>query len=330
MGSARDELMQWQDFYSRVAEREGPHMALWYSCVAADIPFVLSDIPENITDGSDTWEKYIAKLIKEGDDKKGGRDAEWLDGVTDIRWAFGAELTQPDLAAAIKAEKAKLSKLPGTKQQRERWGVKGNGRPFGPRDYERMDSLLDAYAADYKAGGMSQRQEQALIRYVKQLYLAELSEEEGDYKASQARYKSADVIMAGEAMRAKDEKPVDGFRFDACIAALERAGLMENGHFMSYEDTCRAIWKVIHPKGNPRYGYSLDVADQILLNWENNMRKNTGQPEVFELPADMRLHDDYGEFEPEETAEEKVLKEQMDLSKVRFSKKEKNKDAVGV
>lgn len=327
--SAKEELLEYKDFYLRTAEREGPHMALWYTCIAANVPFVIADIPEKITDGETTWDEYVEKLTSEGDDKRGARDAEWLDGVTDIRWAFGKELSKKDFTAAINAEKERLSRLPGTKEQRKRWGAKGNGKAFMPYDYERMDELLDAYAADYQLSGLSERQEQTLIRYVKWLYLSDKASEEGDSRSAQLYIKNADTIMAGEAMRVKDEKPTDGFRFDACIDAMEKAGLMRDGHFMSYEETCKAIWKFVHPEGNPRYGYSLDVADQILLNWENNMRKNSGRPEVYELPAQMKTHDDYGEFLPEETDEEKALKVQMDLSKVRFAKGEEG-HAVGV
>lgn len=313
--------MQYKDFYLRTTEREGPHMALWYTCIAANVPFVIADIPK-IRDGADAWDLYVEKLVSEGHDKRGAREAEWLDGVTDIRWAFGKELSQKDLSAAINAEKARLSKLPGTNRQRERWGTKGNGVAFTARDYERMDALFDAYAADYLTSGLSQRQEQTLIRYVKCLFLADKADEEGDYKGSAALYKNADLIMASEAMRAKDEKPVERFRFDAAIAAMEKAGLMEDGHFLSFEDTQKAIARFIHPEGGShRYGYSVDVADQILLNWENNMRKNSAQAEVFELPAEMKVFDDYAECMPTETEEERALKQQMDLSKVRFSKK---------
>ena len=312
--------MQWNDFFAKTAEKEGPHIALFYTCISANVPFVISDLPEKMTD-ENGWELYVDKLVKEGDDKIGARDAEWLDGVTDIRRVFGKELGQKDFSAAISAEKERLSKLPGTKQQRERWGMSGNGKPFTAKDYKKMDDMLDAYASDYKGSSLSQRKEQALIRFVKKTYLSDKASEEGDFKKAASLTKEADMIMAGESMRAKDEKPIEGFRFDACIVALEKAGLMEDGHFLSYEDTCKAIWKIVHPEGNPRYGYSLDVADQILLNWENNMRKNSGQPETFELPAEMKTYDDYGEFEPEETEEEKIVKQSADLSKVRFAKK---------
>lgn len=326
METVNEELLQWRDFYLRVAEKEGPHMALWYTCVAANVPFIIADLPEKETQEEEIWDAYVSRLIEEGDDKKGARDAEWLDGLTDIRWAFGKKLSQKDFSVAIAEEKARLSRLPGTKQQRRRWGTKGNGNPFTAGDYERMDELLDAYASDYKGGGLSQRQEQALIRYVKDMHLADKANAEGDYKAAQALIKNADIIMAGEAMRAKDEKPMEGFRFDACIVALEKAGFMESGHFLSFEDTKRAIFDFVHPKDKPRYGYSLDVADQILLNWENNMRKNSGRSEVYELPAEMKTHDDYGEFLVEETEEEIALKKQMDLMKVRFAKGSGNDD----
>lgn len=317
-----EELMQWKDFFLRTAEKEGPHMALFYTCIAANIPFVISDIPEDIGNGDDLWDRYVENLIEAGHDKSGAREAEWLDGVTDIRWVFGKNLTQKDFGAAIAAEKERLGKLPGTQLQRDRWGVKGNGKTFTVRDYERMDALFDAYAADYVSSGLSRRQEQTLIRYVKCLFLADKADEEGDYKGSAALYKNADLIMASEAMRAKDEKPTEKFRFDAAITAMEQAGLMRDGHFLSFEDTQRALARFIHPKdGNPRYKFSVDVCDQILLNWENNMRKNSAQAEVFELPAEMKVYDDYEECMPEETEAERALKQQMDLSKVRFSKK---------
>jgi hypothetical protein len=319
-----DELMQYEDFFLRCAEREGPYMALFYTCVSANIPFVVSDLPEPGSDTAAYWSVYVRNVAANGDDKKGGRDAEWLDGITDIRWAFGKKLDKEDFAAAISAEKDRLSKLPGTQQQRDRWGRKGGGDAFTAADYARMDTMLDACAADYRSTGLSQRKEQSLIRYVKELFLADKANEDGDYKGAQAHYKNADMILAGEGMRAKDEKPMEGFRFDACIDALERAGLMRDGHFKSFEDTARAIWAVVHPEGNPRYGFSLDVADQILLNWENNMRKNSAQAEVFELPAEMELHDDYGEFLPEEAEEEIALKQQMDLSRVRYKKAAEN------
>ena len=328
--SAKEELLEYRDFYLRAAEKEGPHMALWYTCIAANVPFVIGDLPEDIKKSTEdgVWDAYVTKLIQEGDDKRGARDAEWLDGVTDIRWAFGKELTKKDFSAAINAEKERMDRLPGTKQQRKRWGAKGNGKPFDPHDYNRMDELLDAYASDYQSTGLSERQEQTLIQFVKWMYLADKASEEGDSRTAQLYIKNADMIMASNAMRTKDEKPMDGFRFDACIAALEKAGFMRDGHFLNYEDTCRAIWKFVHPEGNPRYGYSLDVADQVLLNWENNMRKNSGRPEVYELPPEMKTHDDYGEFLDEETEEEKALKQQMDLSTVRFAKGESNADRV--
>ena len=319
MDAVKEELMQYQDFFLRAAEKEGACMALFYTCVSANIPFVVEDLPEQYEDAA-LWEDYIDRLIAEGDDKKGARDAEWLDGVTDIRFVFGKKMDNTDFAAAIKSAKDRLSRLPGTKRQRERWGRLGGGDAFTNADYERMDNLLDAYASDYRATGLSQRREQALIRYVKEIFLADKANEQGDYKGSQAHNRNADMILAGEAMRAKDEKPMEGFRFDACIDALEKAGLMEDGHFKNFEDTARALWAIVHPEGNPRYGFSIDVADQILLNWENNARKNSAQSEVYELPGEMKLHDDYGEFLDEPTDEETALKQQMDLSTVRFGK----------
>ena len=320
--SARDELLEYNDFYLRVAEKEGPHMALWHTCIMANVPFIITDLPGKIRNADKVWEAYVDRLIEEGDDKKGARDAEWLDGVTDIRWAFGKDMTMTSFAAAINAEKERLDRLPGTKLQRKRWGAKGNGKPFMGYDYDRMDELLDAYAADYQSSGLTERQEQTLIRYVKWMYLADKAGEEGDSRSAQLFIKNADTIMASESMRVRDEKPKDVFRIDAAIDAMEKAGFMRDGHFLSFEETQKAIFDFVHPRGAkpPRYGYSLDVADQILLNWENNMRKNSGRPEVYELPAEMKTVDEYGEFEPEETEEEKVLKAQMDLQKVRFAK----------
>lgn len=327
METVVDELLQYEDFFSRCAEREGPYMALFYTCVSANIPFVISDLPEGEYDPAAMWTLYVKKLVENGDDKRGGRDAEWLDGITDIRWAFGSKLDNTDFAAAIKAEKERLSKQPGTKLQRKRWGTKGGGALFTASDYERMDDLLDACAADYRNTGLSQRKEQSLIRYVKELFLADKANEEGDFRASQSHYRNADMILAGEGMRAKDEKPLEGFRFDAMIDAMEKAGLMKEGHFLSFDDTKEAIWRFVHPKGKNRYNYSIDVADQILLNWENNMRKNSAQAEVYELPAEMKLEDENGEFLPEETEEEKALKQQMDLLPVRFRKAADDEDA---
>lgn len=60
----------------------------------------------------------------------------------------------------------------------------------------------------------------------------------------------------------------------------------------------------------------------ILIN-ENRMRQNDGLPELTELPDEMRLEDNLGEFAEEPNEAEKEAYEKLGLVRMRPVKKKK-------
>ena len=53
-----------------------------------------------------------------------------------------------------------------------------------------------------------------------------------------------------------------------------------------------------------KFNYSVDAADHMIFDYYNNARLNADLPPANELPAELRLEDELGEFEPEPTEEE--------------------------
>jgi hypothetical protein len=115
-----------------------------------------------------------------------------------------------------------------------------------------------------------------------------------------------DDLMASEQMRKKDEKRVENFRFDACVIALEKAGLMENDGFKTIDGVKEAI--ADHFLTARKYNYTGDVLDQVIEDIYNNARINADMSPVEELPADLKPEDAFGEFaeEADETEKERM------------------------
>lgn len=130
--------------------------------------------------------------------------------------------------------------------------------------------------------------------------------------------KNIDLLLASEQMRKKDEKPIANFTPDAWIDALEKSGLMQDGQFLPLSEIEDAMIAIMRGKG---YEQTLDCAHQLELNIINNAKRNADQPVIFELPQNMRITDELGEFESEESEEEKQAKADTHLTAVRFENK---------
>lgn len=68
------------------------------------------------------------------------------------------------------------------------------------------------------------------------------------------------------------------------------------------------------------YDQSLDAIHQLEMNIVNNARRNEDKQTLYELPSDMEITDELGEFSKKEGEEEKAAKAYAQLTKVRFSK----------
>lgn len=138
--------------------------------------------------------------------------------------------------------------------------------------------------------------------------------EAGNIKLAKDLQSMVETALASESMRKKDEKPVEALRVDALIESLESFGLMKDGSFLTYDETVNALRdNLVKSK---KYDYSLDVADQIILDILNNMRANEDLELLTELEEQYSAEDQYGEFEEEETEKEIEAKRYAGLTKV--------------
>lgn len=312
-----------QSIFDSMAETQGRFMGLFFTCIALDVPcspFVLEDCQDEYNSGDSAWITYINALSEKKADTKNGKPVGFNGGaVTSLQRLFGKDLTHKDFVAYIDNERKKIDQLPGTKEQRERWGTLPlvKGLAWTNELYDELDRIYQARVSSFKGQTLSLQQELTLIRVSKKDAIADYYTRLGNTKGAADIEKSASQLLADEQMRKKDEKPVEHFRMDALVVALEKFGCMENGDFLNYDELIEVLRdKFIKSK---KYDYSLDAADQVVLDVLNAMRANADLMQLTELPSEFAVEDEYGEFEPEETEEEKKRKAFAGLTKVQFT-----------
>lgn len=311
--------------FQRLEEQNGSSVALFLACGAFNVPLEPLILPDDFFASTDEhWRAYLDLLEKSGKAEKNGVYREFFEGVCDLRRIFGAELSQRDLAKYISHEKARLAALPGTEEQRETWGIGElyKGFPMTAEVYADLDRRYASRLADFKGQTLSLQQKDALIKVCKWNATIDFLMTVGNVDTAQKLQKMVQTELESEQMRRKDEKPVEELRIDGLVLALEESGLMESGELLPYDELVEVLRD--HHIKSKKYDYSLDVADQVILDIYNSMRANADMLMVTELPEEMELEDAYGEFDPEETEQEKRNKRYAGLTKVSFSKKKED------
>lgn len=315
-----------QAFYDKLAEQMGFSLALYLCCVRYNVPcepmLIPDDFGEKTFEGAEArWLWYLNALIES--EKYLAKDNTirgFTDGVKNMFRIFGKEMTEKDFSRYCLTEREKLDKLPGTAEQREQWGMQDltKGLPMTTTIYNQLDAMYKIKVSRYKGVTLDEMLESTLRRLVKLEMAQEYLRSIGDFGGFDKVQKSIDNISASEQLRKKDEKPVENFTPDAWIDAFEKAGLMQDGQFLTLHEVENAMIKIMRGRG---YEQTLDAAHQLELNIVNNARKNADQQTIFELPDDMRISDELGEFAKEETDDEKEAKAYAQLTTVRFENK---------
>lgn len=278
--------------YSELEKATSINLAYFYCCIVYDVPFAPGAIPG--ADVKNKWVEYLKNLARMPDHlDKEGKYRKFVDGKTDIR----------DLLRGGE------DGLPGTPEQREIWGPGPNKHPYTTDDYEELDRTYKILSGDLEqAGGVSSKQEFILRRCAKRTLEMNLMENMGSYDKAMKLSKMIDTDMASEQLRKKDAKPIEDFRMDSWADALEKSGLTKDGKRCSPDEMFEILFR--RP---PQYPYTMDAAEQLILINENRMRNNDGHAELSVLPDNMRLHDDLGEFAPEQSAGEREAYEILGL-----------------
>ena len=216
--------------------------------------------------------------------------------------------------------------LGGTEEQIAKWGKLPiyKGLNWSQDLYDELDRIYETRASAYKGFDLNGQQQAILVKVAKNDAIYDHLMRTGLAKLATDIQKSTSQLLADENMRPKDKKPVEELRLDALVLALEEAGLMENGDLLTYDELIEVMRDNFVK--SPKYDYSLDVADQMILDVINSMRANADLPYIQDLPEEFAPVDEYGEFEPEETEREKENKRFLGITKVNIVKSDKGEN----
>ena len=207
--------------------------------------------------------------------------------------------TEEDYAVQVVEEEQE--ETPATRK--ERWSRKW-GSEYSDADCEILDRTYEMLSAEYR-GAITSRLELALSDISVFRLKRDKAIETGDSAVAKRYQEMIDKVMASEAMKAGDTKPVEALRPDALIDRLEKKGVT----LYSQQEVVRYI---NGDKG--AYNTSLDVVDLMMLLIENTMRANAGEAELAELPKSLQVEDRFNELQTKPTRSE--IKAMRDLGEV--------------
>lgn len=308
------------EIFDKIEKECGLHLALYACCAAFNVPFLPLIVDKGITEESEKWLYYLDLLSQKGFEEKDGRILTFFDGGTNILKLFGRQLDDKTTASYIEAETARIKNQQGTAEQRARWGEGQlmSKTPFTTEMYNELDARYSARAAEFKGTTLSTQQQDVLIKVTKWNYMIDLLLQSGLYPYAEKLQRMVQAELASECMRKTDEKPVEAMRLDATIDALEKAGLMADEKFLTYDETMEAFYNWCTKK---KYPFSKDAADQMILAMQNAALANADMPVLDDLPEEYRVDDVFGEFEEEETEQERKAKEFAGLAPLSPAKK---------
>lgn len=310
------ELTAQQERYDAIARATSDSLALFYCCIEFDRPFDMLAVPKE-PDVGEKWIAYLDNLRLKKLDTRRGEPLGFLDGLTDITRIFGEGLSAGEFTKAVGNEKSARNRKVGTAQQRKNWGENSAKNPYTSEDYDELDRIYEALASDLMAaGGVSVKQEFILRDCAKMTLDRDKMRAIGQYDKAAKLNKMVQDNLSSEGLRKRDAKPIDDLRIDGIVDRLEKAGLLKNGKQCSPDEMFEILF---HRR--PKYSYTKDAAEQILLYMANTTRVNDGLSELPTLPPDMRLRDDLGEFAEEPDEQEKESYKELGIVKMPPAKK---------
>lgn len=307
--------------FKQLEEANGTSIALFLMCGMVNLPLEPLILPYKFAEKEgNKWEVYCYLLKEKGKLEKNGKLRGFNNGVCDIREIFGSKMSYTDFSAYVEAQQELIAEQEGTEEQREQWGIRPlwQNLDLTTELYNELDRRFDAKISRYKGITI----DEVLSDTLKKLCRLELVQEYlisiGDVTSFDKIQKSIDSIQAAEQLRKKDEKPIENFKIDAQIKALEDAGLVEDGKFFDFDTTRK---KLLNLAKSTKYNYPLDMVDQMIFGIKNNMMANANALMATELSPDLVFEDTNNEFEKEENKDYLEKSKFVGSVKVRPTKK---------
>lgn len=295
--------------FSDLERVNGTCLAFYLACARFDLPLYpllitndKGELIEEIATAEDKWLAYIDLLYEKGKLFLGDRTANFQDGETYLLRIFGREMSEKTFGTFVINERKLIASKEGTEEQRLTWGERDlyQNVPMTTSIYNELDRRYESRMARLKGITIDEQLVDTQRKLCKMLLAQDHLLSLGDVAAFDKLQKSIDSIQAAEQLRKKDEKPIEGFKFDSSIKALEDAGLVEDGKFLNFDATRKALLGIAR---GTKYNYPIDMVDQMLFGISNNMRANAGVLMETELPEDLVFEDSNGEFLQNHTAE---------------------------
>lgn len=307
--------------FKQLEEANGTSIALFLMCGMVNLPLEPLILPYKFAEKEgNKWEVYCNLLKEKGKLEKNGKLRGFNNGVCDIREIFGSKMSYTDFSAYVEAQQELINEQEGTEEQREQWGIRPlwQNLDLTTELYNELDRRFDAKISRYKGITI----DEVLSDTLKKLCRLELVQEYlisiGDVTSFDKIQKSIDSIQAAEQLRKKDEKPIENFKIDAQIKALEDAGLVEDGKFFDFDTTRK---KLLNLTKSIKYNYPLDMVDQMIFGIKNNMMANANALMATELSPDLVFEDTNNEFEKKESEDYLEKTKFIGSVKVRPTKK---------
>ena len=306
-----------QEYYERLAAKEGKSLALFHCCAAFNVPckpYVFQSAKYELQ--PKLWISYLDLLDEKGEDISDDKVLTFFDGETNIRRIFGKNIDQKDFLTYIIAENS--SKMP-TLAQRQRWGTERiwEGMEMTAEVYDALDREYESRRSSFAGQTLTLQQENTLQLVAKNMVIYNFCMQHQQVGHAEKVLKMVDNALASEQMRKKDEKPLEGYELMSQVFALEKAGVMEDGQFLPIDKLQEVLFKKFI-KGK-KFDYTLDACDGMIESIWKTMRQNADLFIPDELPEELEIEDTFGEFAEEESDEEKERKKFTGFTKPTFA-----------
>lgn len=287
--------------YYWIASVVGYKLAMFMACMMFNMPYLptLFDVSKEYSkDGKGAWVGYVIAVRKS--DKERGKLRGFEQGLTDIKKAFKSYKTLEVDDEMLSDEEYKN----GKKAQIELWGEGPKDSPFTDEDYETLNKQYIALTEERP--NRSYQAELAIQKICRWTLEQEKCITKKEYADAQKLGQLIKNEMESEEFRAKDRKISNMVRLDDIVLAIERVGL-------NIPDEEELLTMLANHSFHPRYAYTRDAADQMLLQIINASRWNEGNTEIDRLPESFHIADDLDEFAESRDKTEKQLYQDLQL-----------------
>ncbi len=289
-----------QKFFAGISAATSRTYALFYACIAFNLPYKPSVIEDMVANQNGVWYEYVKRLQRGLSEGEGTNVEIWADGITDITEAFGGEFpTLPITGDVLVANMHEMS-------DRKRWDIEW-GEEWSDADCRNADDRYMMLTANRSGGTIPGSVSMYLHDAVKNMLMRDKAMKSDAMEAK--RYQEmVDKLMNADPVKNWQANKGETIQVDRVVRYLEANGAMRNGYLVGREELAKILGA---QHGN--YATSLDIVDCIIFAIINTMRKNMGEAELTKLPVSAQVNDTKGELLSAISADEKKILEGLGL-----------------